>query len=272
MEVWSREKDRWSRTDTLWQALRLDDCLERAGKEKRPWVISTVGAGGKTSLIRRLAWEGKERGVRVLAATTTHMGRPRRFGVFSRSLTQVRKILDEESVAVAGALEEERKITLGPMDFFLQASALAQLVLVEADGSRRLPLKVPAAHEPVIPPNGDMILAVAGLSALGKPAGEVCFRLKQAELLAGLWKGRDWPPENPELDWVIQPEDLAGMIREGYVKPLSQAFPGMSTIPVFHQADSPALQEQARALAKACGDGPCLVSGGLLGDPSGQLF
>ena len=42
------------------------------------------------------------------------------------------------------------------------------LLLVEADGSRRRPLKVPAVHEPVIPSFADMVVGVIGLDCIGK--------------------------------------------------------------------------------------------------------
>jgi len=48
-----------------------------------------------------------------------------------------------------------------------------------------MPCKVPAAHEPVLLPESDIVLAVAGLSALGRPLREVCFRLEQACALLG---------------------------------------------------------------------------------------
>ncbi len=42
-------------------------------------------------------------------------------------------------------------------------------VLVEADGSRRLPLKAPGDHEPVLPPGTDLVVGVVGLDGLGRP-------------------------------------------------------------------------------------------------------
>ena len=42
---------------------------------------------------------------------------------------------------------------------------LSDLVLIEADGSKRLPCKVPADHEPVLLPESDIVVAVLGLSA-----------------------------------------------------------------------------------------------------------
>jgi probable selenium-dependent hydroxylase accessory protein YqeC len=45
-------------------------------------------------------------------------------------------------------------------------------LLVEADGSRQLPLKAPGEREPVIPSWVDMVVVIAGLSGLGKPCND----------------------------------------------------------------------------------------------------
>ena len=54
--------------------------------------------------------------------------------------------------------------------------AQADAVFIEADGAKHYPCKVPAAHEPVLLPPSDIVLAVAGLSALDRPLREACFR------------------------------------------------------------------------------------------------
>jgi CTP:molybdopterin cytidylyltransferase MocA len=48
-------------------------------------------------------------------------------------------------------------------------------VLIEADGSRRMPLKWPADREPVIPDYTDVTVCVAGLSALGRRTADVVY-------------------------------------------------------------------------------------------------
>ena len=53
---------------------------------------------------------------------------------------------------------------------------LADFVLVEADGSRRRPLKAHALHEPVIPPCTRQVICVVGLSGLHRPVSEVVHR------------------------------------------------------------------------------------------------
>ena len=52
----------------------------------------------------------------------------------------------------------------------------ADVTLVEADGSRRMPLKWPAPWEPVVPDITDITVCVAGLSALGRDPSDVIYR------------------------------------------------------------------------------------------------
>jgi molybdenum cofactor cytidylyltransferase len=63
-------------------------------------------------------------------------------------------------------------------------------LLIEADGSRRRPLKAPATHEPVIPPWVNTVAVVAGLSGLGQPLGpEWVHRPEEFARLTGLAPG-----------------------------------------------------------------------------------
>ena len=64
-----------------------------------------------------------------------------------------------------------------------------------------MPCKAPAAHEPVILPQCDTVLAAAGLSALERPLGAVCFRAEQAAALLGV----------PQ-DTILTPELLAALL------------------------------------------------------------
>ena len=117
-------------------------------------VISLVGGGGKTTLMYNLAAHCARKGWRVLAATTTHIMQP-----------------------------PGGKLTAPPQAQLERWMTLADIVLIEADGAKRMPCKAPATHEPVLLPQCDTVLAVAGLSALRHPLREVCFR---AELAAEL--------------------------------------------------------------------------------------
>ena len=132
-------------------------------------VISLVGGGGKTTLMYNLAAHCARKGWRVLAATTTHIMQPPSGG-WAQTDAELFRLWKSGSYAAAQA-QLERWMTL------------ADIVLIEADGAKRMPCKAPAAHEPVLLPQCDTVLAVAGLSALKHPLREVCFR---AELAAEL--------------------------------------------------------------------------------------
>ena len=53
---------------------------------------------------------------------------------------------------------------------------LSDVLLIEADGAKRYPLKVPASWEPVIWEQTDLVIAVVGMDAVGRPIREVCHR------------------------------------------------------------------------------------------------
>ncbi len=69
-------------------------------------------------------------------------------------------------------------------------------VLIEADGAARLPLKAPAAYEPVLPESATLVIAMCGLEAQWVPLDEE--HVHRASLLADLLDlepGRPIPPE-----------------------------------------------------------------------------
>ena len=165
-----------------------------------------VGGGGKTSLMYALADGLAAHGFRTALTTTTHMMPP-------ENMPMCRCLEDCEARWCSGFPALWCRDTGGEKLEGLPEQEFRQLLradrlLVEADGAKRLPCKVPAAHEPVIPPEADLVLGVVGLSAWNRPLGEVCFRWElaadrlncgpdrlltaeaMAELLAAPWGGR----------------------------------------------------------------------------------
>lgn len=141
-------------------------------------VVSLVGGGGKTTLLYAMARCCAAKGWRVLVSTTTHIQRPETGWVQTREERNAR--WNSGTYAVAGLPAEHGKLKSLRMEQLRLWMQGADLVLLEADGAKRLPCKVPAEHEPVLIPESDVVLAVAGLSAGGRPLQEVCFRLEQA--------------------------------------------------------------------------------------------
>lgn len=166
-------------------------------------MISLVGAGGKTTLMYRMAEAYCQRGYKVLVTTTTHIQRPsEEYRV--RSCTEAEKLWGQGKFAVAGTDAEEGKMS-SPDHAEMQAYLKkADIILIEADGAKKMPCKVPAEHEPVLIKESDIVIGVAGLDSIGKPLQEVCFRIEKAEWFLG--------KQRTEL---LTEEDLAEILSSG---------------------------------------------------------
>ena len=149
------------------------DFLPLSMREQR--VIALVGGGGKTTLAYALADSFCRLGRRVAVTTTTHMQRPEHCPVCT-SLAACEQRWTQGEYAFWAEDCGGEKLTGLSEESFSSLAARAEIVLVEADGAKRLPCKAPAAHEPVIPPQADLVIAVLGLDALGQPVDDVCFR------------------------------------------------------------------------------------------------
>ena len=161
MELWNFK----GKQNTITEALQLQ-IPEHA-------VICLTGAGGKTSLLFAWAKELADTGKKVAVTTTTRMYRP--------------APSDNENIiiAVKDDPQKKTKVTgISPEELEMLRET-CDVVLIEADGSRRMPFKWPAEWEPVVPEFTDITVCVAGLSALGKAVSDVVFR---AELIPGAMK------------------------------------------------------------------------------------
>ena len=136
-------------------------------------IVSLVGGGGKTTLLYAMAAHCARKGWRVLVTTTTHIQQPAAY--YAPDEAMLAALWQAGQYAVIGTPAENGKLTLPPQQL-LRWMTQADAVFIEADGAKHYPCKLPAAHEPVLLPQSDIVLAVAGLSALGKPLREVCFR------------------------------------------------------------------------------------------------
>ena len=136
-------------------------------------TVSLVGGGGKTTLLYAMAAHCARKGWRVLVTTTTHIRQP--IACYAPDDAALTALWQAGHYAVIGTPAENGKLTL-PQPQLLRRMAQADAVFIEADGAKHCPCKVPAAHEPVLLPQSDIVLAVTGLSALDRPLREACFR------------------------------------------------------------------------------------------------
>lgn len=215
---------------------------------KKALVISVVGSGGKTTFIRQTAEKVKKRKKQAAIVTTTHMWIPSTHCILKDTWEEAVKMLEEEGIVYFGkAAEEEGKMVFPGREVYEKLCGQADVVLVEADGAKAKPMKIPDwSREPVIPENTDKIVVLFGLSALGKPLEEVCHRW-------GL--GKNWI-KNPggkkesgaeqecrqEIDGIGQirvDRELAGLfLRRGYLDELEKRFPEVPVTVLLNQADN----------------------------------
>lgn len=147
--------------------------------------ICLVGGGGKTTVMYELAAMWAACGRRVLVLTSTHILHPVD-GSFAANVPAVQNLWQQGRYAVIGTPEfATGKLTLPPQSVYEALKLQADVILCEADGSKHHPCKVPAEHEPVFLPDCDMVLAVAGMDALGNSLQQACQRPQLAAELLG---------------------------------------------------------------------------------------
>ena len=204
--------------------------------------IAFVGAGGKTAAIFQLA---RELTPPVLVTSTTH------FGAWQIPLADQHIVSEEPNdiedipdgiTLLTSPIEGDRTSPLPPL-VLKDAEKLARKknipLLIECDGSRGLPLKAPAEHEPPIPDFVDTVIVVAGLSGLGQPLDEShVHRPHLFSALSGL------APREP-----VTPA--------GVVRALLHPEGGLKNIPanarhicLLNQADTTELQAVAQGMAE----------------------
>lgn len=200
-------------------------------------IISVIGAGGKTTALLTLAQALSDR--RVLLTTSTHI-RPvappdSRTLLIDPDADALLDALAAPGIVCAGTAASAGKLGALAPDRFRSAVRAADVTLCEADGAHRLPLKLHRADEPVVPPESDLCLIVAGLSAWGQPVCEAVHRYNR----------------NP--DWTRDPERRVGADRILYcVREAAAAcrLPREKVRVWLNQADTPALYAQAAPLAR----------------------
>ena len=160
----------------------------------RPGVTSVVGSGGKTSLLAALARELT--GTVVLTTTTHILPFPDVPLVTSADADDARAALAKSRVVCVGSQAEKNGKLVTPELGVDALASLADYVLVEADGARRLPLKAHAPWEPVVPACSGRTILVLGASGLGHPVRE---KVHRPELFCELAGCAPDDPATPEL-------------------------------------------------------------------------
>ena len=217
-------------------------------------IIALAGGGGKTTLMFRLAGELAGRGRRVVTSMTTRIYASQMAlapaslvavpGHEEELLAQLPVLLAAYGhVLVAGATRlEADKVAGVPPELLGRIAELPEVenVVIEADGSRRLPFKAPAEHEPVIPAATTVVVPMVGLDVLGRrlEAGSV----HRAERVAGL--------AGVALGAVVTPAIIARVLAhaQGGARNVP---PGARLVPFLNKVEDAATLAAAREIARA---------------------
>ena len=217
--------------------------LVKALRVSRQTRLAFVGAGGKTTAMFQLA---RQLAPPVILMATTHLALEQLAWADQHVVVQtpedVRKADASEGICLfTGAVGDDRASGVGDgMAEVLQlANACNCPLLIEADGARQLPIKVPAEHEPAIPDFVDTVVVVAGLSGLGKALTEdTVHRPDRFAEMTGLERGM--PVTGTALvDVLTHPAGGQKNIPAGARR-----------VVLLNQADTDLLQGQARSMVE----------------------
>jgi probable selenium-dependent hydroxylase accessory protein YqeC len=143
-------------------------------------LVSIVGAGGKTTLLHELGRDLTRDHHRVLLTTTTRMAsnqvtEPVCWSVLPRDIAGA--LVPDTPLFVMSRMASDKAVGLEPaMVDSLFEEAVADYILVEADGARTMSIKAPADHEPAIPEASTTVIVVMGADAIGCPLSQVAHR------------------------------------------------------------------------------------------------
>jgi molybdenum cofactor cytidylyltransferase len=166
--------------------------LEKALRFSTTSRLALVGAGGKSSVLLKLASSGKG----LIATTTTHLAveQASTFLKWMRVEDEVELEAwewEREPVLVTGRREMDGRVSApgeSVYDLLLRIAKNKNLpVVVEADGAKKRMLKAPAQHEPVVPDWINHVLVVIGADGVGKPLNdEWVHRPERFSALSGI--------------------------------------------------------------------------------------
>lgn len=210
-------------------------------------VTSVIGGGGKTTLLHILANELKHKGT-VIITTTTHILKSEVFhNVLTKSreddLSYINEQISQHTCVCLGSLEDNGKLKM-PDVSFSDLESICDYILVEADGSKHLPLKAHLDHEPVIPFESTQTILLTGIDAIGQKLSDVTHRIDKAcELL------------NCESNETVTPEMVAKLIN----------IENLHDKVVINKCDDLVLKETAKLLSRDIKT-ECIISSLLKGE------
>ena len=195
------------------------------------YAIAICGSGGKTTLCKELAAKYANENKKVCIITSTNMwfDDDVRKNFFDVSLgvganacgALCRGELCEPGEVCYAGHEEKQKRKLTPLtaDEYQKLCNIFDYVIIEADGSRAMPMKIPNAGEPIIPDNVNEIIVVVGMESIGRRIGYICHRFNEFYGKDEFLTDNNITP-NTEVDETL----IDKFVNHYYVEPLRSKF------------------------------------------------
>lgn len=127
----------------------------------------------------------------MIITTTTHMAyEPSKPFALHGDASAVREALSSQGMVIAAEYDfSTGKISSLSSQKLKELTGYGAVLLIEADGARRMPVKIPKDWEPVIPDFVQLVIGVIGLDCLDEPifktaysAENLAFFLDKTEL------------------------------------------------------------------------------------------
>ncbi|HAE42120.1 MAG TPA: putative selenium-dependent hydroxylase accessory protein YqeC [Clostridiales bacterium] len=158
-------------------------------------VITVTGSGGKTTIISELANQLLEAGKKVVITTTTKIYLPEANNAITiLNETILKHInLQYQGIVFAGkSIDSNNKLQgfTNEEISMIHKNPNINFLIIEGDGSKRLPIKGYAFYEPVVPDTTDILISVIGLNAIGKTVDDTSVhRIDKFEEITGKSSG-----------------------------------------------------------------------------------
>lgn len=172
-------------------------------------IYSFIGAGGKTSAIKEVARILVEVGYKVLISTSTKIA----IKEFEKYKVEFNKELNinnlQDGINIQVSSEFGKKyLGFKKQDFEnIVKIPLDVVILIEADGSRGLPFKVPYEYEPVVPINSAKTFLFFSAKIIGeKISNENTYNLEKVKMIID------------EKDMEYSNKNILTLIKEGWLK------------------------------------------------------
>jgi len=213
-------------------------------------MIALIGAGGKTTMLFKLAKELRDEGGKILVSTTTKVPKPSKPHIDRLFLVEdvdafpaeTAKIKAPVIIAAGYGVDEDDKLIGLPPAWLdkLEASRQFDAILVEADGAASRLFKVPSEIELAVPERSHIVIWMMAIKAIGKPLEpNFVHRAERAASLLSVSPGTPLTAEHV-LQLVRHPEGCLRGVPAACRK-----------VAVLSQADSPEEIQKAKALAQA---------------------